>query len=406
MIWELFKYLFIETFGLVIASVAGIVFVGTVLYKTYSKKVGTILFLIFVLSFVFLFVPNGLPNATEYPFNLTTFGPKESPGIPLKNVFTFFRQLDKFPRLDEIAAQPTDIPGPIDRDESALVEIEMTAVEVIAQMADGVIMNYWTYDRQVPGPLLRVREGDTVRFTLHNDPNNLHSHDIDLHAVTGPGGGAAVTNVAPGESATFEFKALNPGAFVYHCANRNVATHMSHGMYGLIVVEPEGGLPEVDKEFYVMQGEFYTTGELGRKGLQVFDAQKMLDGDPEYIVFNGRVGALNENNMQANVGETVRMFVGNGGVNLVSSFHVIGEIFDRVYPEAAIGGDGDGGFHVHENVQTTMVPAGGASIVEFGLEVPGKNILVDHALARLDRGGWGVLKVNGPENPEIFQSIE
>lgn len=272
-----------------------------------------------------------------------------------------------------------------------------TAKEVIAEIAPGVLMNYWTYDGTVPGPFFRVREGDTVELTLHNDPTSLHHHNIDLHAVTGPGGGASASMVAPGESATFTFKALNPGLFVYHCATPNVPNHMTHGMYGLILVEPAEGLAEVDKEYYVMQGEFYASGGMGRKGLQLFDAQAMLDGRPTYVVFNGKTGGLS-NRMQAEVGDRVRIYFGNGGVNLVSSFHVIGEIFDRVYREGSLSSPA-------EDIQTTAVPAGGATAVEFVTQVPGNYMLVDHALARTERGAWGMLTVTGPEDKTIFDGI-
>jgi nitrite reductase (NO-forming) len=156
-------------------------------------------------------------------------------------------------------------------------------------------------------------------------------------------------------------------------------------------------MSKVDKELYVMQGEFYTTGDLGKKGLQIFDAQAMLDGNPQYIVFNGRTNALAES-MNAKVGEKVRVFVGNGGVTLASSFHLIGEIFDTVYPEAALR-------NPHYDVQTTLVPAGGATVVEFKLEYPGNFVFVDHALARLDRGAWGVLHVTGPADKTIFDGV-
>ena len=172
-------------------------------------------------------------------------------------------------------------------------------------------------------------------------------------------------------------------------------SHLAHGLYGLILVEPKGGLPPVDKEFYVMQGEFYTSGALGRKGLQLFDAQAMLDGKPQYIVFNGKTGALSDN-MNVKVGETVRIYVGNGGVNLISSFHVIGEIFDRVYRE------GDLVSAPARSVQTTLIPAGGAAVVEFKADYPGNYVLVDHALARMDRGAWGLLRVEGDADPMIF----
>jgi nitrite reductase (NO-forming) len=277
-----------------------------------------------------------------------------------------------------------------------VVEVSLTTTEVIAEMADGTTINYWTFDNGVPGPFIRVRQGDTVRLTIHNDKTSLHPHNVDFHAVTGPGGGAAATIVAPGETKTFTFKALNAGLFVYHCAFGNPGLHMTHGMYGLILVEPEGGLPPADKEFYVVQGEFYSEGGLGREGLQLFDTQAYLDGKPQYIVFNGRTGALMEN-MNANVGETVRMYVGNGGVNLISNFHVIGEIFDRVYRE------GDLVTPPAEGLQTTLVPAGGAVMVEFTVDYPGNFILVDHALARVDRGAWGALHVEGEADPSIYE---
>jgi nitrite reductase (NO-forming) len=313
----------------------------------------------------------------------------------LGNVLKFFSNFNSFERVENIARDPNDVPPPLTRTEPELVKIELTTKEVIAEMAPGVFINYWTFDGQVPGPMIRVREGDTVELTLHNDPTSLHHHNIDLHAVTGPGGGAVSTMVAPGESATVTFKALHPGLFVYHCATPNVANHMTHGMYGLILVEPEEGLPAVDHEYYVMQGEFYTTGGMGRKGIQLFDAEAMLAGQPTYIVFNGKTGGLGES-MQMQTGETARIYMGNGGVNLISSFHVIGEVFDKVFPEGSITSE------PHTDVQTTLVPAGGATVVEFDTQVPGKYILVDHALSRVDRGLWGVLKVSGEENKAIY----
>lgn len=245
-----------------------------------------------------------------------------------------------------------------------------------------------------------MRVGDTIKTTLRNEATSLHHHNIDFHATTGPGGGAAVTNVAPGESRTFSWKAMAPGLYIYHCATSNVSVHNSHGQYGLILVEPEEGLPPVDKEFYVVQGELYTQGGIGKKGLLAFDPQALLDGNPTYVTFNGKIETAPR--MKAKVGDKIRMYVGNGGVNLVSSFHVIGEIFDTVYPEAAIGS----GSAVHKNVQTTAVLPGGASIVEFKVDVPGKYTLVDHALARMNKGAWAILDVEGDKQPQIFNPIE
>ncbi len=394
-ILSLAKYVIFQVFGLAIALIFGAVFVFLVLRKLHSLKIAILLFVLFFGVFLFFFAPLVIPNTLEYPFFLKTFGPADGPALPLKNIFTFFKKARQMERVANIAADPANILSLIERKSEATVEIELEAKEVISEIAPGVYYNYWTFNGTVPGPFLRVREGDAVSLTLKNNSSSVHPHNIDLHAVTGPGGGAVLTNVGPGETKTMKFKALNPGLYVYHCAHPNVATHDAHGMYGLILVEPKEGLSKVDKEFYVMQGEIYTAGSLGNKGLQVFDAQKMLDGHPEYVVFNGKVGGLGQN-MKAEVGERVRIFLGNGGVNFISSFHVIGEIFDLVYPEGSIGGA------LLKNVQTTLIPAGGSSIVEFGLEVPGKYILVDHALSRLDRGAWGVMEVAGEPNEEIF----
>jgi len=362
--------------------------------KVCSTKMELFLLALFGFSAIFWLLSSGIPATLAYPWNLTTYGPAAGPSLPVANALAFFKNFDEFERVDDIARDPRDLPAPIERDYEDDVYITIEAREVVSDMAEDVTFNYWTFGGQVPGPFLRVREGDNVHLTLKNLETNIHQHSIDLHAVTGPGGGAVVTGVNPGEEKTLDFKALNPGLYVYHCATPNVANHMAHGMYGLILVEPKEKLAVVDHEFYVMQGEFYSVGELGRKGLQVFDGKKMLAGDPSYIVFNGRTGALTDQ-MQVNTGESVRMYVGNGGVNLISSFHIIGEIFDRVFPEAATN-------VVLENVQTTLVPAGGATMVEFTAEVPGTYILVDHALARLDRGAWGTLIVNGEENPDIY----
>ncbi len=353
------------------------------------------LVVVFLAVSLAFYVPNGLPRGLEYPLSLVTYGPAEGPVLPLKNVWDLFTNFDSFERVPDIARNPNEVPLPLERTEPEVAKIELTAKEVVSEMAPGVFVNYWTFNGQIPGPMLRVREGDTVELTLHNDPSSLHHHNIDLHAVTGPGGGAVSTMVAPGESATVVFKALHPGLFVYHCATPNVANHMTHGMYGLILVEPEEGLPEVDHEYYVMQGEYYAVGGMGRQGLQLFDAKAMLDGNPTYVTFNGRTGGLG-NSMQAKTGDTVRIFFGNGGVNLLSSFHVIGEIFDRVFPEASLTAA------PHTDVQSTVVPAGGATVVEFDTQVPGKYLLVDHALARIDKGAWGVLTVSGEENKNIY----
>ena len=288
------------------------------------------------------------------------------------------------------------VPPPTNRKAPAKVVVEIEVREENKEIADGVEYTFWMFGKQVPGNFIRVRQGDTVEFHLKNHPDNKVPHNIDLHAVTGPGGGAEASFAAPGHETVFTFKALNQGLYVYHCATAPVGMHIANGMYGLILVEPPEGLPPVAREYYVMQGAFYTVGKYREPGLQAFDMQKAIDEDPTYVLFNGREGSLTgENALKAKVGETVRIFVGNGGPNLVSSFHIIGEIFDRVWYE--------GGSRYQENVQTTLVPAGGAVIVDFKVEVPGNLTLVDHSIFRaFNKGAIGIMKVEGAKNEDVF----
>ena len=295
-----------------------------------------------------------------------------------------------------IVMDPADVPAPITRGAPEKLVLKLTTKEVKGFLDDGTTYTYWTFDGTVPGPLLRVRVGDTVELHLTNDKSSTMPHSIDLHAVTGPGGGAVATQVAPGEEKQFTFKALNPGVYVYHCATPHIPTHIANGMYGLIVVEPEAGLPKVDREFYVMQGDFYTTSPRGAKGHLGYAASLAKDERPTFVVFNGKAAGLTgENALRARVGEKVRIFVGVGGPNLTSSFHVIGEIFDKVYPEGAS--------EAQTNVQTTLIPAGGAAIVEFTVDVPGTYTLVDHTISRaIDKGAVAQIVVDGAPNPAIF----
>ncbi len=295
---------------------------------------------------------------------------------------------------------PPFVPAPVgDRDAKQLT-VDMEILEEVGEMTDGVQYVYWTFGGSVPGSFIRTRVGDEIEFTLKNHPDNKLPHNIDLHAVTGPGGGATSSFVAPGHQITFSFKALNPGLYVYHCATAPVGMHIANGMYGLILVEPEGGLPPVDREYYIMQGDFYTKGKYGAPGLQPFDMNKAIAEAADYVVFNGKVGSMTgDDALTANVGETIRLFVGNGGPNLVSSFHVIGEIFDRVNVE--------GGSLINENVQTTLIPSGGAVIVEFKVDVPGTFIIVDHSIFRaFNKGALAMLKVTGPEDKRLYSGKE
>lgn len=295
-----------------------------------------------------------------------------------------------------VLTAPPFVPPPITRKHNTKIVVDLEVVEKTSPIAEGVDYTFWTYGGTVPGSFIRVREGDMVEFNLMNHPNNKMPHNIDLHAVTGPGGGAAASMTAPGHTSTFSFKVIDPGLYVYHCATAPVGMHIANGMYGLILVEPKEGLPKVDREFYVMQGDFYTKGAYGQRGHQPFDMEKALREQPDYVLFNGSVGALTgEGALKAKVGETVRLFVGNGGPNLVSSFHVIGEIFDHVQVE--------GGELINKNVQTTLIPAGGSAIVDFKMEVPGTFILVDHSIFRtFNKGSLGMLKAEGGEDKIIY----
>jgi len=342
--------------------------------------------------------------------------------------------------VDEIGKRADDLPAPIVRRENEKVVVELETREIVAEIAPGITYEYWTYNGTVPGPFIRVKEGDDVEIrlthTAHshaaaadiNHSFNIsafpikiasadsgedgHStsghekaghakHSVDLHAVEGPGGGAVLTQTVSGQTTAFQFKATRPGIYVYHCASPHIPTHVANGMYGLILVEPKDGLPKVDKEFYVMQGEFYTKGIFGETGHQEFSLEKLLAEAPAYFLFNGRVGSLTgERALRAKVGETIRLYFGVGS-HIPAYFHIIGGILDKLYSE------GDIISAPHRNVQTTVVPPGGAMIVEFKLEVPGKYLLVDHSLSRaIDKGAIGEIVIEGEEKHEIFTGVK
>jgi nitrite reductase (NO-forming) len=299
----------------------------------------------------------------------------------------------------DIVRDPTDLPGPIQARPPQIVRVELETVELKGQLDNKTTYNFWTFNGKVPGPFVRVRVGDTVEVHLKNDKNSVMIHSVDFHAATGPGGGAEFTQADPGQEKIVTFKALVPGLFVYHCATPSVPHHITSGMYGLILVEPEGGLPQVDREFYVMQGELYTARPFGTQGDQEMDYEKLISERPEYFLFNGSVGALTRSHpLRARAGETVRIFFGVGGPNFTSSFHVIGEIFDRVYQGGSLGAVPLTG------VQTVSVPPGGATVVEFKIDRAGRYVLVDHALSRIERGLVGFLIVDGPHDDELMHA--
>ncbi|GJN67837.1 hypothetical protein PLICBS_001879 [Purpureocillium lilacinum] len=305
------------------------------------------------------------------------------------------------------------VPPPLTRTHAALVKVDLTTSPKLVQVTNQYKYEAWTFNGTVPGPFIRARAGDVVELTLTNRDETGNPHNIDSHAFTGPGGGAALTNADEGEAKTARFRLLCPGLYVYHCAAAPVPVHIANGMFGLMYVQPadgEGGgsdLPAVDREYYVMQSEVYheppeTDEETGRpSGTVEFSYPQGLREEPNAVVFNGREAALTrEAPLKARTGETVRIFFGNAGPNLTSSLHVIGSHFRRVYR------DGDVLSPPGRFVGTVGVPPGGAAIVDLKAVVPGTYTLVDHAIFRLDKGAVGFLNVAGEARPDVYGSAE
>jgi len=301
-----------------------------------------------------------------------------------------------------VVAVPTKIPAPIKRSHAIHNEIEIEAREVDAEIEPGAKFSYMTYDGQVPGPMMRVRVGDTVTLTLRNNAHSSTWHSIDLHAVYGPGGGAEPLMVLPGQSKTIKFKAMYPGAFIYHCGVPGMDEHMARGMFGMIVVEPEEGLPHVDREFYLGQNETYTRQKPGIPGSRDFDFDALLREDPSYVTFNGGFNALTAKRlgaMHAKVGESVRIFMVNTGPNLLSSLHPIGNIWTRAWMLGALA------MPPMKFVQSVPVPPGNAIVADMELPVPQTIQIVDHSMSRAARqGAVAEIVVTGEENPQIFDS--
>ena len=305
------------------------------------------------------------------------------------------------PVVDAPLTYAPEVPPPITRKSPAIVKVTLEGGMTPLPLDGQTTYMFWTFNGHTPGPFIRAREGDTLEVHTTNSDASGMPHNVDLHAVTGPGGGAPVTTVVQGEDTTAWFKLLQPGLFIYHCAAPPVMDHIANGMYGLILVEPKQGLPKVDREFYVLQSEFYTKEPAEGATTLEFSHDNGVMEHPRYVVFNGRVGSLvGEGALKAKTGQRVRIYFGNAGPNLISSFHVIGEIFDRVYRE------GDLISPPGRSIQTTLVPAGGATVVEFDLEVPGSYTLVDHAIFRVGKGGVGFLQVEGEPRHDIYVSQE
>lgn len=291
-----------------------------------------------------------------------------------------------------------DVPPPITRKHPVILKLDITSDVYVGKLTNRYTYKFWGFQKSVPGPIIRARVGDVLDVTLHNKDDTGMPHNIDFHSVTGPGGGASCLNAESLESKRAAFKLLSPGLFIYHCAAAPVPMHIANGMYGLILVEPEHGLTPVDKEYYVLQSEFYYDApEDNSTNEATYNYAKGLAEEPDSVVFNGREGALTQDGMlKCKTGDRVRIFFGNAGPNLTSAFHIIGAVFDKVYRE------GDLVSPPARGVQTTTVPAGGAAMVELRPLVPGNLTLVDHAIFRMDKGAVGFLSVSGDKRPDIY----
>jgi len=301
----------------------------------------------------------------------------------------------------DIIRNPSDLPSPIGERAPAVVKVTLTTKELVGVLdpASGTTYRYWTFDGKVPGPFIRVRQGDAVEVTLVNPKDSTMVHSVDFHAAIGPGGGAAFTQVPPGQSKTFSFQAGTPGLFLYHCGSPMIAQHIANGMYGMILVEPVGGLAHVDHEYYLMQGEIYTTAPKGKAGLQQFSAENLMLENAQYYVFNGAVDSLTkEYPLQAKEGETVRIYFGNAGPNSTASEHMVGEIFTRYFQLGSLTSPPLAG------IQTATVPPGGAAIFELSSSMPGEFALMDHAISRMEKGNMALLQVKGPENSALMHA--
>jgi nitrite reductase (NO-forming) len=318
-------------------------------------------------------------------------------------------QLTAAPSGEEHLSIAPEVPPTIDRSDQRIWDIHIESIEGVCPLDPdkGISTEMWGFriagENDVtcgsPGPVVRGRVGDVVNITLTNLVSNGRPHNIDFHAVTGQGGGAADLTVNPGETATIQIRLLYPGAFMYHCAFGDVPSHIAHGMVGMFIVDPEEPLPVVEHEWAIMQSEWYIS-EAGSDGVAPFDPDALFNEEPSMVTFNGRADALTgDNSLQMNVGERGRIYFVNEGVNLASNFHPIGSQWDLVYPEAATHQAN----RVIRGSQSTLIVAGGGTVVEIDGLVPSTVILVDHALVRtFYKGAIGLLVISGDENPELF----
>ncbi|MEZ4532541.1 MAG: plastocyanin/azurin family copper-binding protein [Thermomicrobiales bacterium] len=332
----------------------------------------------------------------------------------VRPVLTPVAELQPAPEDEIHVTMAPNVPPAITRTNQCTFEVALESIEGVCPLdpENGVNTEMWGFriagDDQTlcgsPGPVIRGRVGDMVTIKMTNLASSMHPHNIDFHAVTGQGGGAEGLTANPGDTVSIQARLLYPGAFMYHCAYGDVPQHIAHGMYGMIIVDPEEPLPAVDHEWSISQSEWYVM-EVGAEdqGVARFDRAGLVDEHPRYVTFNGRTDALRgDNALQMSVGERARIYFVNQGINLVSSFHPIGSHWDLVYPEAATS---------PANVpirgsQSTLVVAGGGTVVELDALVPSTVILVDHSLVRsFYKGSIGQIVIEGEPDPEIFVSL-
>jgi len=264
-----------------------------------------------------------------------------------------------------------------------LVKVDMTMKDMVIDIAPGVKYNTWAFDGHgAPGPIVHVRQGQTVQMTLTND--GAIPHSIDFHAARiAPN--VAFRDVAPGESFTFSFKASDPGVFMYHCGTKPVLAHIANGMYGAIVVDPAKPLPKADHEYVLVASEWYLNGD-GIKTPASLDMAKAHKMEPDWTTFNGYANQYVTHPLTANPGETVRFYVVAAGPTLDTNFHVVGTLLDRAW----VNGDMT---HFQRNVQTVGVPAGGGAVFDVKIDQKGLYPFVSHAFAHVDLGQVGLLNV-------------
>src|ERR687898_2666687 len=268
-----------------------------------------------------------------------------------------------------------------------LVRVNMTLKDIAVQIAPGVTYNTWAFDGHgAPGPVVHVREGQTVEMTLTN--GGAIPHSIDFHAARiAPN--VAFKDVAPGQSFTFRFVAGDPGVFMYHCGTKPVLAHIANGMYGAIVVEPKEGLPAVDNEYVLVASEWYLNGD-GISEPASLDMSKARAMMPDWTTFNGYANQYVTHPLTAKPGETSRFYVVAAGPTLDTNFHVVGTIFDRAWVNADLK-------KFQSGVQTVLVPAGGGAVFDVKIDEPGLYPFVSHAFAHVDLGQVGLLKVGKPK---------